>query len=141
MAADPRAAFAVFDVDNDGFITKDEVKHMLRILGCAISDKEAEDMGAACNDPYHISYDEVQYIAANSPKPERANEQEIIDAFKVFDNDENGLLRENEIRTIFTTLGEPLTMDEINSLLQAMKPDEFGRVKYGEFIKTFLSAK
>jgi calmodulin len=114
---------------------------MLRILGCAVSDKEAEEMGANCNDPEHISYEEVEYLAANSPKPERANEQEIIDAFKVFDNDENGLLRENEIRTIFTTLGEPLTMDEINSLLAPMKPDEFGRIKYAEFIRSFLNFK
>jgi len=114
---------------------------MLRILGCAVSDKEAEEMGASCQDPEHISFEEVQYLAANSHKPERASEQEILDAFRVFDNDENGLLRENEVRTIFTTLGEPLTMDEINSLLTAMKPDEFGRLKYAEFIKSFLQIK
>jgi Ca2+-binding EF-hand superfamily protein len=141
MSADPKAAFQVFDVDNDGYITHDELKHMLRILGCAVSDKEAEEMGAQCQDPDHISFEEVQYLAANSPKPERASEQEILDAFRVFDNDENGLLRENEVRTIFTTLGEPLTMDEINSLLTAMKPDEFGRLKYADFIKSFLQMK
>ncbi len=56
----------------------------------------------------------------------------------MFDKDENGLISENDIRTIFTTLGENVTTDDINHLLEQAHLDEAGRVKYADFVKIIL---
>lgn len=75
---------------------------------------------------------------ASVTKPDRSTESELLEAFKVFDKEENGLIRENDIRVIFTSLGDTVTLDEINSLLSQVAIDENGRVKYAEFIKIMM---
>lgn len=56
----------------------------------------------------------------------------------MFDKNEDGLIPENDIRVIFTTLGEAVEATEINQLLAQVKVDANGKVKYSDFIKTIL---
>ena len=41
-------------------------------------------------------------------------EEELIEAFKVFDRDGNGLISTAELRHVMTNLGEKLTDEEVN---------------------------
>lgn len=45
------------------------------------------------------------------------SEEEIIEAFKVFDKDGNGFISAAELRHVMTNLGEKLTDEEIDEMV------------------------
>jgi Ca2+-binding EF-hand superfamily protein len=73
-----------------------------------------------------------------APRPDRNAEQYLLEAFKVFDKQEDGLIPENDLRVIFTTLGETCDLQDVNYLLGQVKPDANGKIKYADFIKAML---
>ena len=62
----------------------------------------------------------------------------MLEAFRVFDKNEDGLIPENDLRVIFTTLGETVELQEMNYLLSQVKVNENGKVKYADFVKIML---
>lgn len=56
----------------------------------------------------------------------------------MFDKNEDGLIPENDIRVIFTTLGEAVDVMDINQMLTQVKVDSNGKVKYADFVKEIL---
>ena len=45
-------------------------------------------------------------------------EEELIEAFKVFDRDGNGLISAAELRHVMTNLGEKLTEEEVDEMIR-----------------------
>lgn len=45
-------------------------------------------------------------------------EEELVEAFKVFDRDGNGLISAAELRHVMTNLGEKLTDDEVDEMIR-----------------------
>jgi Ca2+-binding EF-hand superfamily protein len=76
--------------------------------------------------------------SAAAPRPDRAAEQHLIEAFKVFDKNNDGLIPENDVRVIFSTLGEAMDASDVTYLLTLVKPDNNGKVKYIDIIKAIL---
>ena len=77
-------------------------------------------------------------LLAQAPRPDRTAEQHMLEAFRVFDKNEDGLIPENDIRVIFTTLGEQVDVFDLNQLLQQVHVDQNGKVKYADFVKLIL---
>jgi calmodulin len=50
-------------------------------------------------------------------------EQEIIEAFQVFDRDGNGMISAAELRHIMTSIGEKLTDEEVDEMLREAEVD------------------
>ena len=65
----------------------------------------------------------------------------LLEAFKVYDNDDNGLIPMNDLRSVFTTLGEPLGYDQVDELLQLVPVDAQGKVKTLDFINMLFTHK
>jgi calmodulin len=86
----------------------------------------------------YVFYFFFLYFLDSVQKPDRNTENELMEAFRVFDKDDIGMIRENDIRVIFTSLGDTVTVEEINSLLSQVTIDEAGRVKYADFIKVMM---
>ena len=80
----------------------------------------------------------LSLCAAQAPRPDSSAEQHLLEAFRVFDKNEDGLIPENDIRVIFTTLGETVEVQDINYLLEQVKVDDNGKVRYAEFVKIML---
>jgi len=134
-----RSAFEVFDSDGDGALNEEELGYVLRSLGHNPSQKQLSGFAAACPDPNRITQADLTRITLSAPKaPSSGYEKDLVEAFRVFDRDENGLITENDIRVIFTTLGETLTLEEVNSLLEQVTVDDNGKVKYTEFVQMIL---
>jgi len=133
-----REMFTMFDADGDGAINAIELSHVLYALGCNPTVKECEAMAAQCPDPQRIDYATFQHILAQAPRPDRSAEQHLLEAFRVFDKNEDGLIPENDLRVIFTTLGETCDIQDVNHLLKAVKVDENGKVRYADFVKIIL---
>jgi calmodulin len=60
-------------------------------------------------------------------------EDEIREAFDVFDSDGNGFINRQELRFVMMNLGEKLKDDEIESLINDVDIDGDGQINYEEF--------
>jgi len=137
--SDNRSAFEVFDSDGDAALNEEELGYVLRSMGHNPSQKQLSELTANCSDPTHISRADMTRVTLAAPKaPSSGYEKDLVEAFRVFDRDDNGLITENDIRVIFTTLGEVISLEEVNSLLEQVQIDDNGKVKYTEFVKMLL---
>ena len=57
-------------------------------------------------------------------------EQEIVEAFKVFDREGNGFITSLEIRRVMTNLGNKLTDDEVDEMVREADLDGDGQINY-----------
>lgn len=57
-------------------------------------------------------------------------EEEIKEAFRVFDKDGNGFISAAELRHVMTNLGEKLTDEEVDEMIREADIDGDGQVNY-----------
>jgi len=68
------------------------------------------------------------------------SEDEILEAFKIFDNQGNGKLAASELKAVLKNLGEPMSDEDVDALLDAADQEAGGYINYEEFLKKMLSA-
>ena len=69
------------------------------------------------------------------------SEKDIYDAFRVFDKDGNGFISPAELRYVMTKMGQVITDEEVDQMIQEADLDGDGQVNYREFVKMMTSAK
>ena len=57
-------------------------------------------------------------------------EEEIRDAFRIFDKDGNGLISANELKHIMANLGEKLTDEELDEMMREADTNGDGQIDY-----------
>jgi len=67
------------------------------------------------------------------------NVEELIEAFRVFDVDKNGEISVDELRVVLTTLGEKLTPQECQEIIEIADEDRDGVISAREFVKLLMS--
>ena len=68
------------------------------------------------------------------------SEEEIREAFRVFDKDGNGFISAAELRHVMTNLGEKLTDEEVDEMIREADIDGDGQVNYeGNNLLTYPS--
>jgi calmodulin len=67
-------------------------------------------------------------------------EEQLIETFKVFDRDGNGLLSGQELKYVMAVVGEVLTDTEVDELIKQADVDGDGFINYQEFVK-MMTAK
>lgn len=69
---------------------------------------------------------------------ETDTEEEIKEAFKVFDRDDNGFISAAELRHVMTNLGEKLSDEEVDEMVREADIDGDGQINYEGIIMYFL---
>ena len=70
------------------------------------------------------------------------SEEEIREAFRVFDKDGNGFISAAELRHVMTNLGEKLTDEEVDEMIREADIDGDGQVNYeGNFFSVKLISR
>jgi len=68
--------------------------------------------------------------AKNAEEAKRREENEMRQAFRVFDHDGNGLIDEKELKTTMKNLGETLTNDDVKAMIKAADKNGDGKIDY-----------
>ncbi|KAK1919154.1 hypothetical protein P3342_008878 [Pyrenophora teres f. teres] len=152
-----KEAFSLFDKDGDGQITTKELGTVMRSLGQNPSESELQDMINEVDADNNGTIDFlVCHILASgntalalTTAPEfltmmarkmkdTDSEEEIREAFKVFDRDNNGFISAAELRHVMTSIGEKLTDDEVDEMIREADQDGDGRIDYNEFVQLMM---
>jgi len=74
--------------------------------------------------------------ARNVEEAKRREENEMRQAFRVFDRDGNGLIDEKELMTTMKNLGENVTKNDVKAMIKAADKNGDGKIDYeGNHIK------
>ena len=134
-------AFFLIDQDNDKAISINEVGLLLRALGIFISESDIEKMKSKLgNEGELVSYDEFKKIYKKRLKTNLSG-NDLIDAFKYFDEGENGKINLEQIKHGLMTLGEPLSEEEFKILEEDLDLDEEGNIDYNELANKIYGNK
>ena len=120
-----REVFREVDTDGSGSIQQQELEQLMEMLGHNISDTDiANHMAQADSD---MSFDDfVSWMT-------ELQEQEIQDAFLMYDEDESGTIDVSELRSLIALLGQPLPEEQIRQLAKNMDEDGSGDIGFHEF--------
>lgn len=65
-------------------------------------------------------------------------EEELVEAFKVFDRDGNGLISHQELRLVMNQIGENMTEKECMEIIASGDKDSDGFLNFDEFIRMMI---
>ena len=124
----------MFDKDKDGFVTRQELKTIMRSLGQNPSEDDIEEMmvTADANQDGKISYDEFMTLISNQIKSSE-DVDEMSEAFAVFDVDKDGFITKSELRQVMNRLGENLTDAQLTAMIKEADTDNDGKISIKEF--------
>jgi calmodulin len=135
-----RDAFEVFDKDRDGAITAKELAAVMKSLNQDPSEQEVNEMIAEVDYDGNGRIDFEEFVTLMHRKnKETDTEEEVINAFKVFDKDSQGYISSNELRHIMTTLGDKLTEEEVDEMIREADIDGDGYINYEEFVRMMMA--
>ncbi|XP_073129345.1 calmodulin-like [Henckelia pumila] len=133
-----REAFCLIDKDSDGLITVGELASAIQSLNENPTPEEIQEMMNADGDGdvTTVSFDKFLSIMARKMKENVADE--LIEAFKVFDRDQDGFISAVELRNVMINLGEKLTDEEAEQMIREADVDGDGLVSYEEFVRMMI---
>ena len=135
-----RDAFIMCDIDKDGYITAKELAHVMRSLNHEASDSQAEELFAEVDVGRNGKIGLEEFVTLmNKRNKETDPEEEVINAFKVFDREGNGTISSIDLKYLMTTLGDKITEEEIDEMLRDADIDGDGYINYEEFVRMIMN--
>ncbi len=142
-----KEAFDLFDTDGSGRIDAKELKVAMRALGFEPKKEEIKKMIADVDKDGTgvIEYQDfldlmtVKMVTLSetilTPQAERDPLEEIRKAFKLFDDDETGKISLKNLRRVAKELGETMTDEELQEMIDEADRDGDGEISEEEFIR------
>ena len=137
-----KMAFSLFDENGDGSISSIEIEQVMQKMGYKPTKEEVNDMLNELDVDQNGTIDFNEFISVMSKQSKPSNEdEELREAFKVFDKDGSGNISATELKQVMNTLGEKLSDDDIASMIKGADIDGDGQISYTEFLKMMKGDK
>ncbi|XP_060530670.1 uncharacterized protein LOC132704591 [Cylas formicarius] len=133
---DIKEAFDLFDTEGSGKIDSKDLKVAIRALGFEPKKEEIKKMIADIDKDGtgKISYDD--FLKLMSVKmAEKDSREEILKAFRLFDDDETGKISFKNLKRVAKELGENLTDEELQEMIDEADRDGDGEINQEEFLR------
>ncbi|VDD81014.1 unnamed protein product [Mesocestoides corti] len=126
-------AFVLFDVNHDGRITESELNSVLNFLGIKASPSDVKKMIADADIDGNgtVEYNEfIRMMNRYSEKAANCPDAEMLEAFRVFDHNNDSYIDHDEIKRTMHFLGETVSDEEVRAMIQEADTDHDGLVDF-----------
>ena len=132
-------AFTMFDRDKDGLINYNELGNVLKSQGFNPTNQELLEMieDVDENEDDKINFEEF-LILMHSRLKKADIENELNEAFSVYDKNGTGVISVREFKRIMNSLGEKICQEEIEEIIQKVDPKNRGSINYKELTKLIV---
>ncbi|XP_062269527.1 centrin-3 [Platichthys flesus] len=125
----------LFDTDKDKEINYHELKVAMRALGFEVKKvdvlKILKDYDREGNGK--ITFEDFNEVVTDRIL-ERDPKEEIVKAFKLFDDDESGKINLRNLKRVARELGENISDEELRSMIDEFDTDGDGEINQEEFL-------
>uniref|UniRef100_A0A3Q2YL19 Centrin 4 n=1 Tax=Hippocampus comes TaxID=109280 RepID=A0A3Q2YL19_HIPCM len=131
-----KEAFDLFDSDGTGKIDVKELKVAMRALGFEPKKEEIKKMIADIDKEGSGTIDYSDFLSMMTLKMgEKDSREEIMKAFRLFDDDCTGKISFKNLKRVAKELGENLTDEELQEMIDEADRDGDGEVNEQEFLR------
>ncbi|KAM8763580.1 centrin-4-like [Rhynchonycteris naso] len=131
-----KEAFDLVDDDGSGTIDVKELKIAMQALGFEPKKEEVKKLIAEMDKEGTGTINFEDFFGIMSVKmTEKDEKEELLKAFKLFDADDTGSITLNNIKRVAKKLGENLTDDELQEMLDEADRDGDGEINEEEFLR------
>merc|ERR1712072_526409 len=131
-----REAFDLFDTDGSGTIDAKELKVAMRALGFEPKKEEIKKMISDIDKDDSGTIDFNEFLEMMTAKMgEKDSKEEILKAFRLFDDDETGFIPLKNLRRVAKEIGENMTDEELQEMIDEADRDGDGQVSEEEFLR------
>jgi len=137
--AEFREAFTLFDKQESGSILEKDVGTVIRAAGGNPSETEVINMIQDSGCDKDINFEAFCEMMSKVLLATQDSEEEIIECFKVFDQEGKGTMSVQELKNVMCSLGEKMTDEEVDDMVSDVKMDGDGRFNYAELVKIMMA--
>jgi Ca2+-binding EF-hand superfamily protein len=125
---------------SDGHVDSEELGEMLISMGLRVTDEEAKEILKKIDkdNSNSICFDEfLSYLTSviNVQKKGPLTEEDVEHIFKIFDRDGSGEVTIDDFQVCFESLGQPMSISELNSFVRELDLDDSGTISLEELVK------
>ena len=138
--AEFKEIFFLFDKDSEGTITTKELGTLMRSLDQNPTEAELQDMINEVDADGNGTLDFHEFLSLMTMKmKDHDTEEELKEAFRVFNPDGTGLISAAELRQVMVSLGEKYTDEEVDEMIREADLDGDERISYEEFVRMMMA--
>ncbi|XP_046391181.1 troponin C, isoallergen Bla g 6.0101 [Ischnura elegans] len=134
-----RKAFEAFDREKKGTISTDMVGTILGMLGHELTDDVLQEIitEVDADGSGELEFEEFVAMAARFMVEEdsEAMQQELREAFRLYDKEGNGYITTSVLREILKELDDKITAEELDMMIEEIDSDGSGTVDFEEFME------
>uniref|UniRef100_A0A7E4W8Q4 Troponin C n=1 Tax=Panagrellus redivivus TaxID=6233 RepID=A0A7E4W8Q4_PANRE len=135
-----RKYFNMFDKEAKGYIRATQVGQILRTMGQAFEDRDLKQLIKEFDSDGsgEIEFEEFAAMVANfvtSGEDNEGLEDELREAFRLYDKEGNGYINVSDLREILRALDDNITEEELDEMIAEIDADGSGTVDFDEFME------
>ena len=129
-----RLKFEKADKDKDGLLSYQELMSLIRSCKYKCSEAELQDYvnDVNINENGEVDVEAFLEIIAKIQE-ENDSEEEILEAFKIFDKNKTNLITPKNVLDVFSKIDESIKEEEILQMFKECDLDKDGYLNYSEF--------
>uniref|UniRef100_A0AC35U5E2 EF-hand domain-containing protein n=1 Tax=Rhabditophanes sp. KR3021 TaxID=114890 RepID=A0AC35U5E2_9BILA len=135
-----RKYFNMFDKESKGYIRATQVGQILRTMGQAFEDRDLKQLIKQfdADGSGEIEFEEFAAMVANfvvSGEDNSGLEEELREAFRLYDKEGNGYINVSDLRDILRALDDNISEEELDEMITEIDADGSGTVDFDEFME------
>lgn len=133
-----KEAFKIFDKNQNDSISVEELTSVFRSLGYNFSHKDIDEMVKEYKaDVQELTFEDFKQLLLMQEQKAKSGEDDLRDAFEVFDRDANGYITMEELMIVTKSLGERLSEEDLRGMI-AYAAQNGEQVSLKDFVEVFL---
>eukprot|EP00457_Paulinella_chromatophora_P016742 gb/GEZN01017606.1/.p1 GENE.gb/GEZN01017606.1/~~gb/GEZN01017606.1/.p1 ORF type:complete len:146 (+),score=29.91 gb/GEZN01017606.1/:139-576(+) len=124
-----KLAFDLYDQKKTGKVTQEDFIKLLRAMGKTPNESEAKDIASKAKE-----FTFPKFVEAVEAPSDPITADQLLNGFKVCDENQTGSISLEELKTMLTTMGDKLSGEEVDEMLKGVKQNG-GKVNIQEYVK------